>query len=89
MSEENTAFLEKIKHLSVEELIKYELAALRLARLINVIGIFGILIMLIYPLLPILFLGTPVIGLLAVMETGINRSIVIIRELLLNPKKSR
>lgn len=89
MSEDSRAeFLKKLKALPIEELAKYESAAVTASRITDIIGISCILLMLFFPVELIFLLCIPVVCLVANMGAGFNKSLIEIRHILANPKRA-
>jgi predicted PurR-regulated permease PerM len=80
MTEKQTAFLEKIKTLSSEDLLKYKTAAIQVKRVIGAIGILCVFTMLVFPVL--LILGAPLVYFLAKTSSNIHISLLEITGLL-------
>jgi len=85
--EAKTGLLEKLKKSSIEELTKYESAAIAANRIINVIGISLLLLMFIFPIGTIILVSSVSVLLLANMGVNVNRSLIEVRRYLRDPKR--
>ena len=86
MSEARKTLIEKLKTLPIDEVLKYESAAVIATRVLNTLGVLFCLLMFIVPDAIIIILCVPVLLLLANMGAGIGNSLIEIRRHLQNPK---
>jgi hypothetical protein len=87
MSEKRTEFLEKLKALPMDELVKYESAAVTAGRITDVIGISCFLLMFFFPVELTFLFCVPIVFVVANMGAGFNKSLIEIRQILANPKR--
>ena len=80
MSDKKSTFLEKLKAMPIDEVIKYESAAVQAGRIIDVIGISCALLMMFFPTILVLMICIPALALIAKMGAVIGQSLVDIRE---------
>ena len=88
MSERKSAFLEKLKALPLDELVKYETAAVQAGRITDVVGIGCFLLMFFFPMELVFLLCVPIVCVAASMGAGIGNSLVEISRILANPKRA-
>jgi len=84
MSEQKKNLLEKLKALPIEDVLKYESAAVTAGRIINVIGITLCVLMLAFPETLVMLICVPIVLVIANMGAGIGNSLVEIRRHLQN-----
>ena len=87
MSEQKKNLLEKLKALPIEDVLKYESAAVTAGRIINVIGIILCFLMLAFPGPLVFLICIPIVLLIGNMGAGIGHSLGEIRRHLLDPKR--
>lgn len=88
MNEKQTTFLEKMKALPAEDLLKYKSAAIQAKRILDVLGIACILTMLVFPIALVLVPCIPLAYILAKTSSNINLSLIEITNLLQQRTKS-
>lgn len=87
MNKQDT-LLEQLKVLSVEELAKYESAAISACKIINVVGVICCLIMFFYPITLVIIFGILAVGVLANSHVNINNTLGEIRLLISKLKRA-
>lgn len=80
MNDKNSALLKQIKAMPLDEIIRYESAAVMAGRIINVIGVACFLLMFLFPNIIIVIAALATIGILSHMGTGIGNTLFHIRE---------
>lgn len=79
MSDNKEAFLDKVKKMPMEELVKYKNTAITMNRFINIFGISCCLLMVFFPVLITVMIGVPSVCFLANIGAGIGKSLEEIR----------
>jgi hypothetical protein len=86
MSDEKSELMMKIKKMPLEEILKYESAAVTAGRILNTIGISCFLLMFFFPEVLVILVCAPIIMLVAHAGTGIGNTLSHIRHHLQNMK---
>jgi hypothetical protein len=73
-------FTERVKHMSVDDLLTYETAAVFVGRLINVVGVLTLWFMLCFPYIGIIIVGTILVWAFSQISIGANEILISVRE---------